>query len=219
MLLGGLFGEKLLGLTAFGNALDASADRCLDGAETVAVLATVELPLLRRLAEHAAELGRRGLAAPLVMTPEYINASLDSFPLEFLEISQRHTTVTGRDYFEALDIKPEHVRLQCEREFKRIVLRIQQGLLTSAAREQLVAELDRDVGRHVVRTLRGLLWIRGLRGYLPADEVIVQCGKIIGRPLAGVGESLNPCGEHGWMELQALYDDAEALASWSNVER
>ncbi len=216
-LLSSLFGDSFLGLTAFGPCLDGRTGTEAS-IETVAVVSHVDLQLVRRLAEHAAELGRRGFTAPLLMTPDYISASLDTFPLELIEIHQHHATAAGRDYFDQLTIDSAHVRLQCEREFKRILMRIRQGLLASGGQETVLEALELDIGRHALRTLRGYLWFKGERAYLAPDAVIAHCGRLVGRPLAGITNALRVGGEHGWSELVALYDDVEALAAAANRE-
>lgn len=217
-LLSGIYADGFLGLTIFGAALDDRAGGDDEGIETVAVLSRVELPLVRRLAEHGAELGRRGFSAPLLMTPEYITASLDTFPLELLEIHQRHVTATGKDFFNDLPFADTHVRLQCEREFKRVLLRIRQGLLSSGGRTEVLEALEMDVGRHLLRAMRGFLWLNGKRDYHTAESVISQCGQLIGRSLSGLANAVHTGGEHGWNELIALNEDAEALAAAANCE-
>lgn len=217
-LLTGIYGEGFLGLTVFGAALDERAGGDDEGIDTVAVLSRVELPLVRRLAEHGADLGRRGFSAPLLMTPEYIAASLDVFPLELLEIHQRHVTTTGRDFFNDLPFADTHVRLQCEREFKRVLLRIRQGLLSSGGRSDVLEALEMDIGRHLLRAMRGFLWLNGKRDYHTAESVISQCGTLTGRSLMGVANAIRSGGEHGWNELLALNEDAEALAAAANCE-
>lgn len=215
--LSGMFGESFLGLTVFGPSLEGRSTTG-ESIETVAVVSRVDLQLVRRLAEHAAELGRRGFTAPLLMTPDYITASLDTFPLELIEIHQHHATAAGRDYFDPLAIDAPHVRLQCEREFKRILMRIRQGLLASGGQEAVLEALELDIGRHALRTLRGYLWLNGHREYLAPDAVIAQCGRLVGRSLNGIANALRIGGEHGWAELVALYDDVEALAAAANHE-
>jgi len=70
----------------------------------------------------AADLARRrlgkGFALPLLMSEEYIRSSLDVFPIEFLDLKHAHVVLYGSDPFTDLEIAPEHLRLQAEREVK-----------------------------------------------------------------------------------------------------
>ena len=212
-LLESLYSTRLLGLTVFGNALDDGPSSDAARAQSVMVLDRVDLAPLRGVSERAAMLGRRGLAAPLAMAPDDISASLDTFPLELIEIHQRRVTVRGRDFFESLDVRTEHVRLQCEREFKRIIMRLRQGVLVAAGHESALADLESDIGLHILRTLRGMLWIKGVPQYQPPEAVVDQCARIVGRSLDGVRSAMNAGAGHGWEEIEALYVDIEALAA------
>jgi len=207
-----LAGESLAGLTAYGPVLDSDFDATRMTASSVLVLDGIDLSLLRRIAEHGPELGRKHLAAPVVMTPGYIRGSLDTFPLELLEIHQHHATLAGRDFFDDLSLQVEHVRLQCEREFKRILIRLRQGLLAASGRELAIEELELDIGQHILRTARGLLWLKGNTDYASRDTVVSECERLVGESLAGVRGALELYGEHGMRQFDALYHDVESLA-------
>ncbi len=211
------FDRNLVGLALYGPVLAPGFDD-RHAATSVMVLGQAELKELRRLGEQGARLGRRGIAAPLVMTPEFIEASRDSFPLELLEIQQNHATLVGRDCFAALELKPEHLRLQCERELKRIGMRMRQGLLAAAGREAVLAELEADIGLHALRTLRGFLWLEGVKTYQPADQVLARCAEMAKRPLTGLRQAMNPTSPRGWEAFVALYEDVTALAAMANRE-
>jgi hypothetical protein len=212
-LLAGLGGDNLLGLTAFGVVLGEHFDPQRMTAGSVMVLREIDLGLLRRIAEYGPKLGSKRITAPLVMTPAYITASLDSFPLELLEIHQRHLTLLGEDHFEMLRFEPDHLRLQCEREFKRILIGLRQGLLGAGTREDVLDELVVDTGQHLLRTLRGLLWLKGLKEPLARDRVLAETERLTGGALAGVRGAIESAGVQGWGQFQALYADVERLAA------
>ncbi|MBI1826471.1 MAG: hypothetical protein HYR83_08800, partial [Planctomycetes bacterium] len=103
----------------FGKALTAGFDPRQHPAQTAVVVERLEPASLRKLAGHGMRMGRAGLDVPLLMTLQHIECSLDTFPLELLEIQQLHITVRGADHFADLSFDPANVRLQCERELKR----------------------------------------------------------------------------------------------------
>jgi hypothetical protein len=155
------FGADLLGLSAFGGwTVNDPLFQHAPG-KSVVVLAKVDLTALDRLAAQGLQLGQQGLAAPLMLTPDYLVSSCDTFPLELLEIQQLHRLVYGRDYFAELKFEPRCVRLQCERDLKSELLSQRQGLLAAAGKRKLLAPLClASAGRHL-RILRGLLFIQG----------------------------------------------------------
>lgn len=78
---------------------------------------------LDKLASMGRRFGRKRVRAPLVMTADYIQRSLDVFPMEFLDIKLIHTTLYGPDLFSEYCVSKSLLRLQCERELKsRLIL-------------------------------------------------------------------------------------------------
>lgn len=211
-----LGGDNVLGLTLFGPVLTGELDATTTSVASVAVLKRVDLNFLRQLAQEGLKLGKQHVAAPLIMTPEYIAGSLDSFPLELLEIHQKHATVLGEDHFVAIDPQPEHVRLQCERELKRILIRLRQGLLAAAGRQKVLAELLADVGQHALRTLRGLLWLRGVRDHKSSSDVLAEVERSTGKRFDGLRHALRVGVPPEADIFDMLYVDVEGLAKIAN---
>lgn len=153
-LLQALAGDHLKAVAIVGEADEAPI-------RTVVVLDEIDLDLVRQLGAQGAALGRLGLQAPLLMTPDYIRASLDTFPIELLEIQQRHVTVLGEDFFAPLVFKKSDVRLQLERELKREMLLIRQGVLSAGDRSKVLAEVHAAASEQMLRLLRAALWLHG----------------------------------------------------------
>ncbi len=206
-----LGGSNTLALTLFGSIAAGTFDRTLHTARSVVVFQSVDLEMLRRLAKEGASLGKARIAAPLVMTPDYIQASVDTFPLEFLEIQQRRLCVYGPDYFESLSFQETHVRLECERELKTVLIAMRQALLAAAGKEKLLGEIEADIAERLMRTVRGLLWLHGLKDPKPAWQAVNEIETQISRPLPGVRGAIDERGKHGWEEFKTLYADVDAL--------
>lgn len=206
-----LAGANGLALTVFGSIAAGSFNPATHTARSVVVLESIDLEMLRRLAKDGAKLGKSKIAAPLIMTPEYITASVDTFPLELIEIQQRHICIFGQDYFEELAFEEAHIRLQCERESKTILIAMRQGLLAAAGREKLFAMIEADVAERLVRTLRGLLWLHGQREAKSAVQAVGEIECSMNRSLSGVRGAIDEQSQHGWEEFQSLYQDVAAL--------
>ena len=91
-----LGGANCLAITVFGAIATPGFDSAKHTAKSVVILEQIDLPMLRELAKDGAKLGKAKIAAPLIMTPVYVQGSLDAFPLEFLEIQQCHLCLVGR---------------------------------------------------------------------------------------------------------------------------
>ena len=209
--------DRARALTLFGAITTSGFDAARQTARSVLVMDRIDLALLRALAAHGAKLGKAGIAAPLVMTPEYIKSSLDTFPLELIDIHQHHVTVFGEEYFDDLSFEDSHVRLQCERELKVLLIGLRQGLLAAAGREKFIGALEMDVGQGLMRTLRGLLWLKGHKKALQTSEVLREIERVTERKLPGIRTALDTSGRHGWEEFETLYCDVEALGEIANA--
>lgn len=196
-------------LTLFGEVLSDGFEPADGPAQSVLVLERMDLNLLRRLAERGVTLGKMGIAAPLVMTTLHIETSRDTFPIEFIEIQQRCATIFGESPFDGLSFEPVHVRLECERELKRFLIGLRQGLLVSVGRQAELNALQRDAARGLLRTLRGMLWLKGARTYQSDERVIAGVEEVVKKPLRGLRGALSRT--TGGAGLDELYADVELL--------
>lgn len=206
-----LAGGNARSLTLFGAVAAGTFNPRSHTARSVFVVGAVDLEMLRGLARQGPRLGKARIAAPLIMTPEYIADSLDTFPLELLEIGQCHVCVFGEDYFQDLPLQAADVRHQCEREIKTIQIGMRQALLAAAGRDKALSTVEVDVGERLLRSLRGLLWLHGdTEAKAPLDTVAaVESG--IQRSLPGVRSAVDERSGHGWEEFKTLYGDVDAL--------
>ena len=210
-LLQGIAEGQAKALALFGAIAAGAFDPTRHAARNVLVVEKVDLDMLRRLSSEGVRLGKARIAAPLVMTPKYIEESLDTFPLELLDIQQCHVTLFGDDPFVDLKFEESHVRLQCERELKSILIGMRQGLLAAAGRDKILGALGVDVAEGLLRTLRGMLWLKGTRDALSAPKVLEAMEKVTDRKLGGIRIALDPSATHGWDQFKTLYHDVEAL--------
>ena len=122
-----------------GSALTRDFDPKTSDINSVVVLGKMDLKFLEFLAPLGKKYGRKRIAAPLIMTPEYIDKSLDVFPIEFFNITQLHLTVFGEDVFQALDISKSDLRRQCEQELKVKLIGLRQEYISAAGDQKILA--------------------------------------------------------------------------------
>ena len=67
--------ENAIGWALFGAVVAEKFDKSRHAVHSVLMLQSVELDLLKELSAEGAGYGRAGLAAPLVMTPPFLEAS------------------------------------------------------------------------------------------------------------------------------------------------
>lgn len=212
-----VFADSVRSITLFGDSLDAAFDGAGQSLKSVLVLDRVRLDTLRRFSEHGPWLRRSSIRAPYVMTPDYIRATLDTFPLEFLEIIQRRRVVEGEDFFDAIVLDRAHVRLQCERELKTALIAMRQAVLASTGNQAMAEAFELEMGEGLLRTLRGLAWLSGHETAMPALDMVAMVETKVRGPLPGLRASLDILADHGWAEFDLLYRDIERLSEYVNA--
>ena len=152
-----LTGSSLESLVVFGAVLtpDWQKGRHIHHA---LVLSSDDLDLISRLHVLSSGAVKLGLAAPLVLTPALLTSTLDTFPLEWLEIATCHEVLSGVDLFQGLTFAHEHVRLQCERESAVLAISLRQRLIQGP--RQVALPLI-DLAEQAIRILRGMLYLKG----------------------------------------------------------
>lgn len=213
-LLRALAGERLLSVTLFGAAADEVGKSGTDLVQSVVVLDRVDLEFVRELSAQGSDLGRIGIQAPLLMTPEYITASLDTFPIELLDIRQRHVNILGEDHFTPLAFKKSDVRLQLERELKRELIQMRQGILSAGGRGKMLADIYWGASEQLLSLLRAVLWLHD-KPVPTAPAALVQAAEEdTGVKLPGLQPGLSGARAIDFSALRSLYESVLALADY-----
>ena len=117
----------------------------------------------------------------------------------------------GPDHFDGLSFDHTHVRLQCERELKTLLISMRQALLSAAGHEKLFKTIEADVADRLMRTLRGLLWLHEKKEGQSALQTIEEVEISTKHAFPGLRDVIQETGNHGWAEFQALYNEIDAL--------
>jgi hypothetical protein len=163
-----------------GSAVLTDYDEKLSDINSVVVLRSMDLKFLAFLAPLGKKYGGKRIAAPLVMTPEYIHTSLDAFPIEFLDFKLIHRSIHGTDLLRDLQIGQANLRLQCEREVKTKLIGLRQGFISSLGRkDHLSAALVRSITGSMA-LFRAIISLLGKEPPIPRMQVISAFGDATG---------------------------------------
>ncbi len=210
-------GSQALSLSLLGSVAAGTFVPGRHQVQNTLVLQTIDLERLRQLAKEMPRFRRLAIAPPLVLTPEYIRSSLDTFPLELLEIQQQHLTIFGEDCFQPLEFDAKFIRLQCERELKAMVLAMRQALLTASGDEKRLFDQHVHAGDGLMRILRGMLWLKGSRQARPAADVVSEIETAVARPLPGIRALLHSQNRPNWLNYCDLHADLDALGNTTDA--
>jgi len=155
-----------------GSAIMPDYNEKLSDINSLVVLHDMDLKFITLLAPLGKKYGKKRIAAPLVMTPEYIYKSLDAFPIEFLDFKLIHKTIYGEDPLANIKIEKAPLRFQSEREIKIKLMGLRQGYLSSVGRKETLAAI-------LVRSITGSIALFRAIIYLLGKEPLILRGDVV----------------------------------------
>ena len=170
-LMGGYSGN-VHSLHIVGSALTQDFDEKTSDINSIVVLKSMDLKFIEFLAPLGKKHRKKGAAAPLIMSPDYIASSLDVFPIEFLSFRLLHETVFGEDILGDLEVDAADLRRQCEREIKSKLIGLRQGYLSSMGDRQTLAERFAGSISGYMPLFRGIIFLMGKEPPQLKEEVI-----------------------------------------------
>ena len=136
-----IFGKEVVSVILYGSA---ATDEYVPKKSDYNFLVVLTEEGIRHILDVQKSLGRwqgMGISVPLFLTKSYIEASLDSFPVEFFNMKAAYQILSGEDVLKPLKINNQDLRLQCERELKGKLLQIRQGAILSRGRSGPLKQL------------------------------------------------------------------------------
>ncbi|HMK43548.1 MAG TPA: hypothetical protein VK445_05370 [Dissulfurispiraceae bacterium] len=221
--------DCLVSLAVTGSAVTPDFDASTSDINSIMILKDASFDFIRFLAPLGKNYRQHKIAVPLVMTRDYIESSLDVFPIEFLDLKLIHTTVYGADLLGALAVDPRNLRLQCEREIKTRLLALSQGYIAHLGEAGATASLLVRLVKNSFPLMRAILTILGKQPPVPRDAVIAQIeqsmplergvfSRIISLRHAGTApdtEAVNTVSEQLYRTLEILSRHVDALPNAS----
>jgi len=155
------FPADIHSLYVTGSALTRDFSEKHSDVNSLIALNSIKFEFLKFLAPLGREFGTGKVAAPLLMTPAYIQESLDVFPMEFLDLKMIHRTVYGPDILQDVVIDKKLLRLQCEREIKSRLMGLRQGYVSHLGdADRITRMLSRSI-TGCIPLLRAILLLKG----------------------------------------------------------
>jgi len=170
------FREKIHSVYVTGTAITDDFNEKISDVNTLVVLKEMDLRFLHLLAPLGKKYGKHKVAAPLIMTPEYIESSLDVFPIEFLNFKMIHSVVFGEDLLRDLEIDRRDLRSQCERELKVKLIGIRQSYISAQGDRKLLNRGFVNSIAGYIPLFRGIIYLFGKTPPVKQRDVIETLG-------------------------------------------
>jgi hypothetical protein len=178
-LVGG-YPDNIHSIHVVGSSLTQDFNRKTSDINSIVVLKAMDLKFVEFVAPLGKKYRKRGVAAPLIMTPEYITDSLDVFPIEFLDLKLIHETVFGEDILKDIAIKSSDLRNQCEREIKTKLIGLRQGYISSMGDRHMLTERFVHLIAGAMPLFRGIVYLMGKERPVGQYDVITALSSATG---------------------------------------
>jgi hypothetical protein len=166
-------GEHLVSVALYGSAARGDFVNKVSDFNLLVVVDDVTLATLERLTIPFAHWRGRRQPAPRVFSVAMLESSADVFPIEFHEIIQRHIVLAGRDLFAAIRVDDAYLRLQCERELREKLLRLEEAYIEAQERSKDVARVMMESYSAFAAIFRGCLTLLGGEPPLATHDVVL----------------------------------------------
>lgn len=173
-------GSGLKAVSVYGSATGPDFVAKRSDINLVVVVDRLDEDVLTRLLDVVKwGMGKR-IVPPLMLTPGDIEASLDVFPIEFLEIRDSHVVIAGDDFFSSIEAGPDELRLECESQLKATVLRTRQAYLEIGLRRKGAEEVLTTSLTSLIPVFRGMLRLKGVDPPRDKAGVVKALGSAFG---------------------------------------
>jgi len=116
---------------------------------------------------------KKNISLPLFLTKSYIKASLDSFPIEFFNMSQTYQIIQGEDILKDLKFNKKDIRLQCERELKGKLLSLREDYILTRGKKKKMSQLINESIVTFISIFKALLFLRDSEVPVKKSDVIL----------------------------------------------
>lgn len=166
------FGNDLLSIILYGSGASGEYLPKKSDINFLIVLTEEGINTLERSLKVLSKWQKRKVSIPLFLTKSYITSSLDTFPIEFLNMKLNYMLVFGKDMLADLPFKKEEIRVQCERELKSKLLQLRQGYLDASKRVRDLKLLIATSIPAFTAIFRALLYLKNIQVPAKREDIV-----------------------------------------------
>ena len=137
----GTFAEDLISIILYGSSARGEYVYKKSDINFLIVLTDQGIEQLQKALPLIKRWHKRKVSTPLILTLQYIQSSLDSFPIEFFTMKQHYEVVYGENIFADIEIKLKDLRLQCEREIRSKLLHLRESYLNTVGNKSFIKQI------------------------------------------------------------------------------
>lgn len=173
-------GEDILSVLVFGSATGPDYLPGRSNINVAIVVREIAPAFLKKCLKHVSSGFRKRIVAPLLLTREYIESSLDVFPIEFLDMRETGLVLVGDDPFSHVELSNSALRLECEQQLKGALLRIRQAYLELGLAHRGIEKVLGESLNSLIPVFRAMLVLKGAQTPRGKQEIVGSVCEVFG---------------------------------------
>ena len=154
-----VFGDDLVSVILYGSSVTKEYDPNKSDLNFLIVLSEEGIERLHLAHELVAKWRKKRVGTPLFLTKDYIDFSLDTFPIEFLNIKLNRQVIAGEDVLAGISFKRNFIRMQGEKELKGKLLLLRQRYVETRGKYKVLKGLISASLPTFIFVFKGLLYL------------------------------------------------------------
>ena len=179
-------GPEFLAAYLYGSVLTQGFDPQRSRVNVLVVSRSLNLDILDAVRHALPEDRKPPHVSPLFLTQRQIEKSLDVFPIEWIDIKERHLLIEGQDVLGGYEVPRSNLRLQLEQELREKLITLRQAYLANARHPEVLEDVLKAAASSFVTLCRSLLRLRGESPPAQAAQAIERVADVFGLEAEGL---------------------------------
>ncbi len=179
-------GAEFLAAYLHGSVLTQGFDERRSRVNVLLVTRSLNLDVLDAVRQKLPEDRKPPHFTPLFLTQRQIEKSLDVFPIEWIDIKERHLLIEGHDVLGGYEVPRSNLRLQLEQELREKLIALRQAYLANAKHPDLLEKVLSAAASSFATLCRTLLRLRGESPPAHTPQVIERVADVFGLQAEGL---------------------------------
>lgn len=174
-----IYGDNLKSVVLYGSAAGGNHSKKFSDFNVFCVLENISPSELAKSNNLVRKWVKKGNPPLHFFDKSHIEKSLDVFPMEFLDIKEKHKVIFGADPLEGVIVDPKNLRLQCESELKGKLLHLRSFYAANCHKPRRIARMMVDSFSTFLTVFRALLRLSNVAVPDDARAVIEKVSQIV----------------------------------------
>lgn len=174
-----IYADNLYSVILYGSAVTGDYVKRKSDFNILVVVNRLGLDDLKKVSGITQKWVKAGNPPPLMFTMNRLINSMDVFPLEFIDIKDKHKILFGEDVFGKLEIKTGNLRLELERELKSKIIQLRESYILTGGEPKKVRELLIKSASTIMALMRGALRLYNITPPIKKLEAVAMLAEKI----------------------------------------